>query len=87
MEVTYKPDHLVVNQKMESLGLLLFFCLAFDCSNQDEVVTLEDKIKTHLNEDPITKQLLAGIYGQGDFVTPQFKTLLHLSLKQLINLQ
>ncbi len=84
MEVTYKPDHLVVNQKMESLGLLLFFCLAFDCSNQDEVVTLEDKIKTHLNEDPITKQLLAGIYGQEDFVTPQFKTLLHLSLNNLL---
>ena len=69
---------------MESLGLILFFCLAFDCSNQDEVVTLEENIKTHLNEDPITKQLLAGIYGQEDFVTPQFKTLLHLSLNNLL---
>ena len=69
---------------MDSLGLLLFFCMAFDCSNQDEIVTLEDKIKTHLNEDPITKQLLAGIYSQEDFVTPQFKTLLHLSLNNLL---
>ena len=47
--------------------------MAFDCSNQDEIVTLEDKIKTHLNEDPITKQLLAGIYSQEDFVTPSLR--------------
>ena len=69
---------------MDSLGLLLLFCIAFDCSNQDEIVTLEDKIKAHLNEDPITKQLLAGIYSQPDFVTPQFKSLLHLSLNNLL---
>ena len=69
---------------MDSLGLLLLFCIAFDCSNQDEMVTLEDKIKAHLNEDPITKQILAGIYSQQDFVTPQFKTLLHLSLNNLL---
>ena len=58
---------------MDSLGLLLLFCITFDCSNQDELVTLEDKIKSHLNEDPITKQILAGIYSQQDFVTPSLR--------------
>ena len=65
--------------------MLLLFCVALDYSNQDEeVITLEDKIKNHLDQDPITKQLLAGIYSQPDLVTPQFKTLLHLSLNNLL---
>ena len=69
---------------MDSLGLLLVFCITFGCSNQDTLVTLEDKIKSHLDEDPITKQILAGIYSKQDFVTPQFKTMLHLSLNNLL---
>ena len=53
-------------------------------SNQEDIISLEEKIKTHLNEDPTTKQILAGIYSQPDFVTPQFKSLLHLSLNNLL---
>ena len=69
---------------MNSLGLFLLFCIALDSSNQEEIITLEERIKTHLNEDPTTKQILAGIYSQPDFVTPQFKSLLHLSLNNLL---
>ena len=69
---------------MDFLGLFLLLCMALDNSNQDELITLEDKIKAHLERDPITKQLLAGIYSQPDFVTPQFKSLLHLSLNNLL---
>ena len=69
---------------MDFLGLFLLLCMALDNSNQDEIITLEDKIKAHLERDPITKQLLAGIYSQPDFVTPQFKSLLHLSLNNLL---
>ena len=69
---------------MDFLGLFLLLCVAFDSSNQNELITLEDKIKAHLERDSITKQLLAGIYSQPEFVTPQFKTLLHLSLNNLL---
>ena len=69
---------------MDFLGLFLLLCVALDSSNQDELITLEDKIKAHLERDSITKQLLAGIYSQPEFVTPQFKTLLHLSLNNLL---
>ena len=69
---------------MDFLGLFLLLCMALDNSNQDELITLEDKIKAHLERDSITKQLLAGIYSQPEFVTPQFKTLLHLSLNNLL---
>ena len=69
---------------MYSLGLLLLFCMALDSSNQEDIISLEDRIKAHLNRDPTTKQILAGIYDQPDFVTPQFKSLLHLSLNNLL---
>ena len=69
---------------MDSLGFLLVFWIAFGCSNQDSLVSLEERIKSHLDQDPITKQILAKIYSQQDFVTPQFKTMLHLSLNNLL---
>ena len=69
---------------MHSLGLLLLFCMALDSSNQEEIISLEDRIKAHLNRDPTTKQILAGIYDQPEFVTPKFKSLLHLSLNNLL---
>ena len=55
---------------MHSLGLLLLFCMALDSSNQEEIISLEDRIKAHLNGDPTTKQILAGIYNRPEFVTP-----------------
>ena len=67
---------------MYSLGLLLLLCMAFDSSGQDDIISLEDRIKAHLNSDPTTKQILAGIYDQS--MTPQFKSLLHLSLNNLL---
>ena len=54
---------------MHSLGLLLLFCMALDSSNQEDIISLEDRIKAHLNSDPTTKQILAGIYDQS--MTPQ----------------
>ena len=69
---------------MDSLGFLLVFWIAYGCSNQDPLVSLEERIKSHLDQDPITKQILAKIYSQQDFVTPQFKTMLHLSLNNLL---
>ena len=67
---------------MYSLGLLLLFCMALVSSNQEDIISLEDRIKAHLNSNPTTKQILAGIYDQP--MTPQFKSLLHLSLNYLL---
>ena len=69
---------------MDSLSFLLVFWIAYGCSNQDPLVSLEERIKTHLAQDPTTKQLLTKIYSQQGFVTPQFKTMLHLSLNNLL---
>ena len=69
---------------MDSLSFLLVFWIAYGCSNQDPLVSLEERIKSHLAQDPITKQILTKIYSQQDFVTPQFKTMLHLSLNNLL---
>ena len=68
---------------MFSLGLLLLLSLAFDKSGQnDPIVSLEDRILTHLNNDPTTKDILTGIYNRP--MTPQFRSLLHLSLNNLL---
>ena len=68
---------------MYSLGLLLLLFIAFDNSSQDETIeSLEDRILTHLNSDSTTKDILTGIYNRP--MTPQFKSLLHLSLNNLL---
>ena len=68
---------------MFSLGLLLLPYLAFDKSGQnDPIVSLEDRILTHLNSDSTTKDILTGIYNRP--MTPQFRSLLHLSLNNLL---
>ena len=67
---------------MYALGLLLLLCMASDSSCQDETLSLEDSILTHLNSDSTTKEILKGIYDRP--MTPQFKSLLHLSLNNLL---
>ena len=68
---------------MFSLGLLLVLSLAFDKSGQnDPIVSLEDRILTHSNSDSTTKDILTGIYNRP--MTPQFRSLLHLSLNNLL---
>ena len=68
---------------MYSLGLLLLLFMAFDNSGQDETIeSLEDRILTHLNSDSTTKDILTGIYNRP--MTPQFRSLLHLSLNNLL---
>ena len=67
---------------MYYLGLLVLL-LAFDSSGQDDnIVPLEDRILAHLNSDPTTKDILTGIYDRP--MTPQFRSLLHLSLNNLL---
>ena len=57
--------------------------MAFDNSGQDETIeSLEDRILNHLYNDPTTKDILTGIYNRP--MTPQFRSLLHLSLNNLL---
>ena len=68
---------------MFSLGLLLLLSLVFDKSGQnDPIPSLEDRILIYLNSDSITKDILVGVYNRP--MTPQFKSLLHLSLNNLL---
>ena len=68
---------------MFSLSLFLLFFLAFDNSGQDETIeSLEDRILTHLNSYYTTKDILTGIYNGP--ITPKFRSLLHLSLNNLL---
>ena len=69
---------------MDSLSFLLIFWIAYGCSNQDPLVPLDERINTHLAQDPTTTELLTKIFSQEGFVTPQFKTMLHLSLNNLL---
>ena len=69
---------------MDSLSFLLIFWIAYGCSNQDPLVPLDERISTHLAQDPTTTELLTKIFSQEGFVTPQFKTMLHLSLNNLL---
>ena len=57
--------------------------MAFDNSGQDETIeSLEDRILTHLKSDSTTKEILTGICNRP--MTPQFRSLLHLSLNNLL---
>ena len=68
---------------MFSLGLLLLLSLVLDKSGQNvSIPSLEDRILTYLNSDSITKDILVGVYNRP--MTPQFKSLLHLSLNNLL---
>ena len=65
------------------LSLLLLLSLASDNSGQEESIeSLRDRITSHLNADPTTKNILTGIYNRP--MTEQFKGLLHLSLNNLL---
>ena len=68
---------------MFSLGLLLLLSLVFDKSGQnDSIPSLEDRILTYLDSNITTKDILVGVYNGP--MTPQFKSLLHLSLNNLL---
>ena len=68
---------------MFSLGLLLLLSLVLDKSGKNvSIPSLEDRILTYSNSDSITKDILVGVYNRP--MTPQFKSLLHLSLNNLL---
>ena len=68
---------------MFSLGLLLLLSLVLDKSGQNvSILSSEDRILTYLDSDSITKDILVGVYNRP--MTPQFKSLLHLSLNNLL---
>ena len=69
---------------MDSLSFLLIFWIAYGCSNQNPLVPLDERISTYLAQDPTTTELLTKIFSQEGFVTPQLRTMLHLSLNNLL---
>ena len=69
---------------MDSLSFLLIFLIAYGCSDEDPLVPLDERIITYLAQDPTTTDLLTKIFTQEEFVTPQLKTMLHLSLNNLL---
>ena len=84
LELIYKPDQFVVNLEMDSLSILLIFLIAYGCSDEDPIVPLDERIKSYLDQDPTTKNLLTKIITQEGFMTPQLQTMLHLSLNNLL---
>ena len=69
---------------MDSLSFLLIFLIAYGCSDEDPLVPLNERISTYLAQDPTTTDLLTKIFTQEEFVTPQLRTMLHLSLNNLL---
>ena len=65
------------------IALILCFLVSGSCEQEEtNPETLGERVKTNLDSNPTTINILEGIYSRP--LTPQFKGFLHLSLNNLL---